>query len=126
MRIVKLKALLKEAEKLTDEIGNLRIQVVEEKAKDELHEADLWINTPFKEKGLTNDKMRNAYVTQQMSLLYPSFYLTKKAKLTYLEERLKWVYTMIHTMRENGIDEIEFESDKDENEESKEAAKDSK
>lgn len=111
--MVTLKSLLKEAKDKTERAKELRQEVIKEKIKDEENEAGLWVHTPFKEKGLTNDNMRKAYVKQQMLLLYPSFYLSKKAELDSIEADLKRIYKTIEVMMFYDVDEIEFEQKKD-------------
>ncbi len=107
--MITIKSLLKDLKEKTDKANELRIAIVKEKEQTEQNEAELWITTPFKEKGLTNDKMRNAYVKQQMGLLYPSFYASKKAELAGIEAEIKWIYEMISTMKLFGVFEIELE-----------------
>ena len=118
--MITIKSLLKDLKEKTDQANKLRIAIVKEKETEEKNEAELWITTPFKEKGLTNDKMRNAYVKQQMGLLYPSFYASKKAELANIEAEIKWIYEMINTMRLFGVFEIEFEETEEKSESSKE------
>ena len=84
-----------------------------EKEKDELNEADVWLNTPFKEKGLTNDSMRKAYVKKTLISHYPSFYLYKQAKEQKLSEELEWLTQTIEVLRDLGVTEIEFSEDKE-------------
>lgn len=118
--MVTLKSLIKEAKEKTEQANKLRLEIIKEKEKDEQNEASLWIHTPFKEKGLTNDKMRNAYVKQQMGLMYPSFYATKKAELTNIEADLKWIYNLIDIMYYYDVDEIDLE-EQDKKEEEKDS-----
>lgn len=115
--MITLKSLLKDIEEKNKEIAKLKLEVVDAKAKDEENEAALWINTPFKEKKLTNDNMRKAYVRQQMGLLYPSFYASKKAKLSSLEAEVKWDYEMISVMKLFGVFEIDLEEKEKQEEE---------
>lgn len=112
--MITLKSLLKDIKEKNKEIGKLKEELVSAKAQDEENEASLWINTPFKEKGLTNDNMRKAYVRQQMGLLYPSFYASKKAKLNNLEAEVKWDYEMINVMKLFGVFEIDLEEKQEE------------
>lgn len=107
--MIKLEDLLRDAQIKTEKMNKLRTEIVKEKINEEENEAQLWLTTPFKEKGLTNEKMRNAYVKQQMGLLYPSFYLQKKAELSNLEADLKWIYETLHIMKLFGVTEIDLE-----------------
>ena len=110
--MITLRELLKDAKEKSEQANKLRIAVAKEKAKEEVNESELWVTTPFKEKGLTNDKMRNAYVKQQMNLLYPSFYLQKKAELDNITSDLKWIYEMINVMKLFGVFELELDEKK--------------
>ena len=107
--MVSIYDLLKDEKDKVAELSKLRLEAIDEKQKQENNEAHLWMNTPFKEKGLTNEKTRKAYVIQQMGLLYPSFYETKKASIANLEDEIKWIRETIDTMKHLGVTEIDFE-----------------
>lgn len=115
--MVHITELLQEQDKKIQELNKLRLKAVDEKKQKEENEADLWITTNFKEKGLTNEKMRQAYVVNQMALLYPNFYDQTKVKITNLEYEIKCLRQVISVMIEFGVEEIEFpkkeEKDKD-------------
>lgn len=110
--------LLRKEKKIIDKMNSLRKNIVKEKKDRDANESELWIHTDFKAKGLTNEKTRAAYVTNQMGLLYPSFYETHKASLANLESELKWIRQLIDVMKEFGIQEIDLEG-KDKSEKDK-------
>jgi len=105
--------LLEEEHNLLEEIKELQEKAVAEKQQQEENEAALWLSTPFKEKKLTNDKQRKAYVTQQMSLLYPSFYESYKTQIAQKEARIQWIKETIKVMMFLNIKEIVFGDDDD-------------
>lgn len=99
--------LLKEENELIEEIKKVSKKVIlEEDARDQ-HEANLWITTDFKKSGATNDKQRKAVITSLMGQEFPPF--TLKAKLNYLNLRLKFVRHCVDAMRDLGVSELEFE-----------------
>lgn len=105
--------LLKDEKNKVKKLNNLRDELVEEKRLRDLDEADCWVNTDFKAKGLTNDKQRNAYVKKHMSTM-PNTYSLKKAAFESLEQEIKWIRETISVMQKFGVEEIDFtEKDKD-------------
>ena len=73
------------------------------------------LNTPFKERGLTNEKQRKAYVTQQMNLLYPSFYDSYMNQIAQKQSKIAWIREVIRVMMFLDIKEIYFEEKNGEN-----------
>lgn len=112
--MVHITELLQEQDKKIQELNKLRLKAVDEKKQKEENEADLWVTTNFKEKGLTNEKMRQAYVVNQMALLYPNFYNQTKAKITNLEHEIRCLRQVIDVMINFGVEEIEFPKKKEE------------
>lgn len=101
--------LLQERDKI-EELKKLREDAIKEKLKEEQNEAELWLSTPFKEKGLTNDDMRRSYIKQQMILLYPSFYKSKQAQIATLKEEIAWIRETIRVLESNEM--VDFDVDK--------------
>ena len=105
--------LLKEEKNKVKKLNKLRYELIEEKRLRDLDEADCWVSTDFKAKGLTNDKQRNAYVKKHMSTM-PNTYSSKKATFESLEQEIKWIRETIGVMQKFGVEEIDFtEKDKD-------------
>lgn len=109
--------LLKDEKNKVKKLNNLRDELVEEKRLRDLDEADCWVSTDFKAKGLTNEKQRNAYVKKHMSTM-PNTYASKKATFESLEQEIKWIRETISVMQKFGVEEIDF-TEKDKNEENK-------
>lgn len=105
--MVSIYDLLKEEKELIEEIRKVSKKVVLEEDVRKQHEANLWLTTDFKKNGATNDKQRNAVVTSLMGQEFPPF--TLKAKLNYLNLRLKFVKHCVDVMRDLGVSELEFE-----------------
>lgn len=98
--------LLKKEEELVEEIRKVNKKVIlEEDARDQ-HEAHLWLTTDFGKRGASNDKQRKAVIVSLMGQEFPPF--TLKAKLNYLNLRLKFVKHCIDVMRDLGVSELEF------------------
>ena len=111
--MVSIFELIEKKKNVIEDLYKVRGEMLLEKEKDELNEADVWLNTPFKEKGLTNDSMRKAYVKKTLISHYPSFYLHKKAKAQKLSEELEWLTQTIKVLMDLGVTEIEFDKDKE-------------
>ena len=116
--MVSIYDLLKEEKKKVEEVNKMKISVVELKRLRDLDEADIWLSTDFKALGATNDKLRSAVVTKTMSQ-FPNTYEQKKAKISVIENEIKYIREVIGVMKEFGVDEIDLE-------EAKEEAKDNK
>ena len=101
--------LLKKEKKLIVEKDKLKRVVSEEKRLRDLDEASIWLSTDFKSLGMTNDKMRNAFVTKEMTK-FPNKYLDAKNKLSNIDEELIFVRNCVATMRQFNIEEF---NDKD-------------
>ena len=105
--------LLKDEKNKVKRLNNLRDELVEEKRLRDLDEADCWVNTDFKAKGLTNDKQRKKKKKKHMSTM-PNTYSLKKAAFESLEQEIKWIRGTISVMQKFGVEEIDFaEKDKD-------------
>lgn len=111
--MVSIFELIDRKQRVIEDLYKVRCDMILEKEKDDLNESDLWLNTPFKEKKLTNDTMRKAYVKQTLISQYPSFYLQKKAKAQKLSEELEWLTQTIKVLLELGVTDIEFDKDKE-------------
>lgn len=111
--MVSIFELIEKKKNVIQDLYKVRGEMLLEKEKDELNEADVWLNTPFKEKGLTNDSMRKAYVKKTLISHYPSFYLHKQAKEQKLSEELEWLTQTIEVLMDLGVTEIEFSEDKE-------------
>lgn len=111
--MVNIFELLTEEKEKIEEIGKLKISLVEQKRLRELDEADIWLTTDFKGLGATNDKMRTAIVTKRLNE-FPNTYEQKRAKISVLESEVKLIRDIIMVMKEFGVDEIDLEKDKDE------------
>lgn len=111
--MVSIFELIEKKKNVIQDLYKVRGEMLLEKEKDELNEADVWLHTPFKEKGLTNDSMRKAYVKKTLISHYPSFYLYKQAKEQKLSEELEWLTQTIEVLRDLGVTEIEFSEDKE-------------
>ena len=111
--MVSIFELIEKKKNVIQDLYKVRGDMILEKEKDELNEADVWLNTSFKEKGLTNDSMRKAYVKKTLISHYPSFYLHKKAKEQKLSEELEWLTQTIEVLMDLGVTEIEFSEDKE-------------
>lgn len=98
-----VKDLVYEQSLIHDTIYQLKEQIIDEEIKRDKYEADLWVNTKFKELGLTNNEQRKAYIKQQMGL-----YISKvghlKNDLTLAENELNLCKTKIRLCMELGID----------------------
>ena len=110
--MVSIFELIERKKNVIEDLYKVRGEMIIEKERDELNEAEIWLDTPFKEKGLTNDSMRKAYVKKTLISHYPSFYLNKKAKEQKLSDELEWITQTIKVLMDLGVTDIEFDKDK--------------
>ena len=110
--MVKIYDLLKEEKEKVEKLNNLREEIVEEKRIRDLDEANCGVDTDFTAKKLTNDAQRKAYVKKQMSMM-PNTYASKKAEFESLDQEIKWIRETIKVMQQFGVEEIDFEDNKD-------------
>ena len=94
--------LVNETKNKIEELKKLRVEVTQEKELRERDEADLWMNTDFKAKKLTSDKLRAQYVKQQLSM-YPNRYLEKKDQLNSLETEINFNMKLMDIMKPFGV-----------------------
>lgn len=98
-----VKELIEEQALLNDAIYQIKKEIITETVKKDNYEADIWIKTDFKGKGLTNDAQRKAYVKKQMGL-YISKVGNLKNDLNLAENELSLCKTKIKAAMELGID----------------------
>lgn len=104
--------LLKEQKDKVEKLNKLRLEVVEEKRMRELDEANLYFQIDFKDIGATTDKLRNAAVKQRLNE-FPNIYAQKKAEFENINEEIKFLKSVIEVMKEFGVDTIDLEKIKE-------------
>jgi len=104
---------------LIEKLEEISIKIAEDTYARKKVEADLWCTLPFKELGATNDKMRAQVVLNRMQQTFPTPSGTDKAKMTALENKLKFVRQVISVMESFGVNEIDLKEKKEEDQDKK-------
>lgn len=105
--------LLIREKNLIEELEEISIRIAEDSYARKKEEANLWCTLRFKELGATSDKMRGHVVSNRMQQIFPTPSGTDKARMTALENRLKFVRQVISVMESLGVTEIDLEEEKD-------------
>lgn len=85
-----------------------RLAMIRDKESYKDLEASAWLLIPFKEKGATNEKMRNALVREHMNTTCPPTYKNKEGKVKNLEDRIKMLQIVLDVMDKNKLESYPF------------------
>lgn len=78
--------IINEQNQLISDMYDLEHDIIKEESKETAYKSDLWLNTNFKEKKLTNKELREAYVDKEMKN-YISSVADKKNRLTKMKRQ---------------------------------------
>ena len=99
-----LKELIKQEEKVIKKIFELKKKLIEAEFREKDAECRLWIETPFKEKGLTNADQRKAFVKAELGKMIRTSDLYKN-QITLCENVLKLIRFKSKAIVEYGLEE---------------------
>lgn len=104
--------LLREQKAKIERLNSLREEVAKEKRLRDLDESKIWVSTDFKAEGMTNDKMRAAYVKKKMSM-FPNEYAKKKNEFDSLSEEIRFISDVISCMKTFEVKEVDLELERE-------------
>lgn len=82
----KIIQIINKQNQLIADMYDLEHDIIKEESKETAYKSDLWLNTNFKEKKLTNKELREAYVDKEMKN-YISSVAGKKNRLTKMKRQ---------------------------------------
>lgn len=93
----RISQIMEEQETLINDIFSLKEEIIDEELKKTSYKTSLWLDTNFKEKGLTNKELREAFVDQKMKD-YISTLDHKKNRLSKLNKQYNLNTTCLSTL----------------------------
>ena len=106
---IKIYALFAAVQNKGRQLNDVKKDIIKSKSEDIQNESDLWLHTDFKERKLTNQELRKAYVQSQLEKRYPSFTSTYIAQAQKIQLDIDNITLLLDFMVRNNMKKIPYE-----------------